>query len=552
MTNSPIFQLCDDYINRWAVLDPVAATAEGITGAYAPATDFSPDGHESRADLIRETLHALAGLDARDENDRRAADHLRERLEVTLALHDNGEPFREVAAPFGMINFLRDSVDLLPRSNDDEWRDVAARLAAIPGMLSGWRTSLTLGMQRRVVAARRQALELSDQAVRYGTAGTHAALIGAYGDGPVARDLAAGVAAAHEAYLETGRWLRGEYAPNATERDAAGEERYALGARYNLGDDVDLRDAYAWGWEELRRIEREMEAEADRIKPGATVSEAIALLEDTEFLTSSEAYLAWLRDRHDEALERLHGVHFDIAEPLRQVEVVLVPGEAGAPYYTPPSEDLLRPGRTWWPAGQRERYATWSELTTVAHEGVPGHHLQLGATKVAGDSLSRFGKVSWVSGHGEGWALYAERLADELGWFEERGTRLGMLCGSALRAARVVIDIGVHLGLPLPPEEAERHGPAWTFEVAKDVLYNRGRCEPHNVHPETVRYFGWPGQAISYKLGERAWLAARAEAAARPGFDLKQWHSQALALGPVGLSSLTAALRRITPNGHSA
>jgi uncharacterized protein (DUF885 family) len=114
-----------------------------------------------------------------------------------------------------------------------------------------------------------------------------------------------------------------------------------------------------------------------------------------------------------------------------------------------------------------------------------------------------------------------------------------MLAASALRAARVVIDIGVHLDLPLPD------GSRWTFDKACQVLRERGRAEPGRVHAEVVRYFGWPAQAIAYKLGERAWLAARAEAARRPGFDLKRWHTAALSLGPVGLDSLAAELRAI-------
>jgi uncharacterized protein (DUF885 family) len=114
-----------------------------------------------------------------------------------------------------------------------------------------------------------------------------------------------------------------------------------------------------------------------------------------------------------------------------------------------------------------------------------------------------------------------------------------MLTGSSLRAARVVLDIGVHLDLPMPD------GSRWTFATACDFLRDRGRAEPHRVHAEVVRYFGWPAQAISYKLGERAWLAARAEARRRPGFDLKRWHTAALELGPVGLDQLTVALRGV-------
>jgi uncharacterized protein (DUF885 family) len=328
-----------------------------------------------------------------------------------------------------------------------------------------------------------------------------------------------------------------------------GAERYRVYGRLFLGTEIDPVEAYAWGWDELRRIEAEMDAEADRVRSGAGVDEALAVLNDTEYVVGADAYRGWLQEQHDRAIDALHGKHFDIAEPLRTVEVVLATSSgSGAAYYTPPSEDMSRPGRTWWPLGGREQFTTWDDLTTVFHEGVPGHHLQLGQARVSAGRLSRFSRTAGVSGHGEGWALYAERLADELGWFTSPGDRLGMLMGSALRATRVVLDIGVHLDLPLPPAEAERHGPRWTFEVATEVLAQRGRAAEHQVHPEVVRYFGWPAQAISYKLGERAWVAARAEAQQRAGtaFDLKRWHTAALSLGPVGLDGLAAALRRLS------
>ena len=536
---TPVFGLCDDYVTRWAALDPVAAEMNGITAAFSAGTDYGPDGVAARADLIAGTLAALQPMSISSDTDRLAASFLRERLEAQLAWHQMNEPLRMLSAPIGLISSVRDSVELLPRDSEEAWRNIAARLAAIPAMFASWRASLDAGLARGLPAARRQAVESAITADR--CAGVHDALVAAYGDGPLAAELEEATARAYQGYAELARYLREDYAPAATEVDGVGAERYAVAARLNLGADIDLKEAYEWGWAELRRIEAEMIAEANTISPGASVAEASAILNDSAYVVGDDAYLAWLQDRHDRAIEQLDGVHFDIASPLRRIEVVLARGStSGAAYYTPPSEDLTRPGRTWWPLGGRDpegRFHTWSELSTVFHEGVPGHHLQVGAAQTAGDRLSRFARTNFVSGHGEGWALYAERLADELGWFTEPGTRLGMLGGSALRAARVVIDIGVHLDLPLPD------GSRWTFEKASEVLRTSGRGEPHRIHAEVVRYFGWPGQAISYKLGERGWLAARDEAMRRPGFDLKRWHTAALSLGPIGLADLAAALR---------
>jgi uncharacterized protein (DUF885 family) len=538
---TPVFRLCDEYVTRWAELDPLAAEENGLTGSFRAATDYGPDGHAARAQLMASTLTALGSLEVTSQADRLAAAFLAERLEAELAWHRTGEPLRELSTPFGRVMMVRDSVDLLPHDGEDAWGNIAARLRAIPQMLASWRSSLQAGLGQGLVAARRQAAEAAAQADRFAT-GTHDALLASYGGGPLAAELAAAAAQAYQGYREIAGYLRSDYLPRAAERDAVGAERYAVWARLSLGADIDLAEAYDWGWAELARIEAEMAAEADTVRRGASVDEALAILDESQYVTGADAYLAWLTERHHRAIAQLDGTVFDIPPALRAIEVVLAPGaSSGAAYYTPPSEDLTRPGRTWWPPGDRARFEVWSELSTVFHEGVPGHHLQAGAAKVAGDALSRFAKCTFVSGHGEGWALYAERLADELGWFTEPGTRLGMLTGSAVRAARVVIDIGVHLDLPLPD------GSRWTFERASQVLRDRGRAHPHQVHPEIVRYFGWPAQAISYKLGERGWLAARQQAAARPGFDLKRWHTAALSLGPIGLDGLTEALAQIQP-----
>jgi uncharacterized protein (DUF885 family) len=163
-----VFRLCDDYVTRSAALDPVSAGMRGLSTEYGAATDFGPDGNAAREELIASTLAALAAAEASSagvsaaeassDGDRLAAAFLRERLEAELAWHRAGEPLRQLRAPFGLINMVRDSVDLLPRGGDADWRGIAARLAAIPAMFDGWRASLEAGLARGLAAARRQAV----------------------------------------------------------------------------------------------------------------------------------------------------------------------------------------------------------------------------------------------------------------------------------------------------------------------------------------------------------------------------------------------------------
>jgi len=224
-----VFRLCDDYITRWAALDPVAAGMVGLSEAFGAATDYGPDGYAAREELIAATLAALGAAPVTSATDRLAASFLRERLEAQLAWHRAGEPLRALRTPIGQLSTIRDSVDLLPRDGDESWRNIAARLAAFPAMFAGWRASLNAGLDHGLTAARRQAVEAAAAADRY--AGTHDALVAAYGDGPLSGELAAAAEQAHGAYRGMARYLREDYAPRAAERDAVGAERYAGGGQ---------------------------------------------------------------------------------------------------------------------------------------------------------------------------------------------------------------------------------------------------------------------------------------------------------------------------------
>jgi uncharacterized protein (DUF885 family) len=220
---SPVFRLCDEYLTRWAALDPVAAGTRGLSGSFGAVTDYGPDGYAARAELISRTLAALSvlsdtglavtGLAVTGHADRLAAAGLRERLEAQAAWHAAGEPLRELRTPIGRVSSIRDSVDLLPRGGEAAWRDIASRLAGIPVMFATWQASLNEGLRQGLPAARRQALGAAAQAEQYAAIGTHDTLIASYGAGPLAGELAAAAQTAYEGYAELARYLREEYAP---------------------------------------------------------------------------------------------------------------------------------------------------------------------------------------------------------------------------------------------------------------------------------------------------------------------------------------------------
>ena len=371
------------------------------------------------------------------------------------------------------------------------------------------------------------------------------------------RALAEAVDSANAAYGTFADHLLGEYLAVADPTDASGPERYGVGVRAMLGASLDPAEMYAWAWDEYRTLREEILRTCAEIVPGATFREVCDLLDrdPARAVEGEDAYQAWLQEMTDSALARA-SAHFDIPERMNRCEARIPPaGSAAAAYYTGPSEDFSRPGRTWYPALGRTMFPMWGDVTTCYHESVPGHHLQIAYAKLQGERLSRFQRGSFVSGHGEGWALYAERLCDELGWFDVPDHRLGFLCGQQLRAVRVIIDIGMHLGMRIPEgttlsDGTPFHGgEVWTADLALDFAVAEAGRTTEFMRSEVDRYLGWPAQAISYKIGEREWLAAREDARTRLGdrFDLRAFHTFALALGPVGLAQLREELARFEP-----
>jgi uncharacterized protein (DUF885 family) len=550
---STVRDLANRYVDESAVLDPIAATSRGVTGHDAEMTDYSPEGHAARTALDRKTLAQLSSMQLQAGPDRLAAEVMRERLQVAIDQDEAGERLRDLRIIGSPFQSIRQCFDLMSTSSEADWEVLATRMERVPQALAGFESALRAGQSRGVVAARRQALVCAAQGATWSgqkKAPPFFATLAAKYDDSGARDaslgrrLATAAVRAAEAYAGATRFLLETYAPGAAERDAVGPERYQLWARAFLGTVIDLDETYRWGWDELHRIEDRMASVAGRILPGESLAAVVQLLETdpARSIEGVDAFRDWLQELMDRTIAELDGTHFDIAEPVKRVEAMIAPpGGAAAMYYTRPSEDFKRPGRTWYPTLGRTRFPLWGEVSTAYHEGVPGHHLQLAQLTHMAGSLNRFQRVAaFVPGYSEGWALYAERLMGELGYLENPAYELGMLRAQAFRAMRVIVDIGVHVGLTVPSTEAYHPAETWSPDLMLPFAIEHGYEPEDFLRSEVDRYLGWPGQAICYKVGERAWLAVRERARERAGaeFNLKAFHNRALNLGPMGLAQL--------------
>ena len=550
--------VADRYVARLAELSPEFAVYNGLPGRRGELDDYSPEGLTALSDLARSTLHELDSAVPADDVDRVTVAAMRERLGTSLDLAEAGENLRNLNNIESPVQGLRDLFDNLPTGTREDWEDFASALRAVPRALGQYAESLRLARSRGDVAARRQVEAALSQARDQAGERTssYTALIdrAATADGapvpePLAEELRDAAATAREGYARIADVLTGEILPEAGAVDAVGRERYERFSREFLGAVVDLDETYEWGRERLAAIDAEQRAIAERLYgPGTGVREAMDRLnaDPARTVHGTAALRDWMQQTSDRAMAALDGVHFDIPAPLRTLECRIAPSATGGIYYTGPSDDFSRPGRMWWsvPAGT-EDFATWQERTTVFHEGVPGHHLQVGMqTHLRGELNSWRRLACWVSGHGEGWALYAERLMADLGFQDDPGDRFGMLDSQRLRAARVVLDIGVHLGKERPPELAGLPGVgegAWDAGSAWAFLRHNVAMEESFLRFELDRYLGLPGQAPSYAVGQRLWEEARDRALAG-GTGLKDFHTRALRLGSVGLDVLRQAL----------
>jgi uncharacterized protein (DUF885 family) len=549
-TETAIDLLANELVIDMASRYPSFATDIGYPGGEGDMDDHSPEALAKEQLAIKEVLAKLAALEPQDQIDEVTKDAMTASLTQEIQSYDSGLHFRNLNNIASPAQGVRDIFDNSPTATIKDWENLASRMRKVEVSLSGYIETLRIGLIAGDAPAKRQVEAVIDQ-VRQITAtdgffrefAKDAKAQKGELTEELMKDLAEAAEAATHGYAKFGSFLEQELLPGATVEDAIGRERYELLSMRFLGTKVDLDEAYEWGKEELARVVAEQALVAEQILPGASVEEAITYLENdpSTKLHGTKALQEWMQQLSDAAVVALSGTHFEIAEPIKKLECMIAPTKHGGIYYTGPSDDFSRPGRMWWsvPVGVTE-FDTWRETTTVYHEGVPGHHLQVAQATYVKETLNAWRRLaSWTSGHGEGWALYAERLMDELGYLDNPADRLGMLDGQRMRAARVVLDIGVHLGKP----RLDGSG-TWDFDYALEFMGKNVNMSKEFVKFEVTRYFGWPGQAPSYKIGQRIWEQVRDDYAIKKGddFDIKLFHKTALNLGGLGLSTLQKAM----------
>jgi uncharacterized protein (DUF885 family) len=541
---SVIAKVSEDYVTESAKLSPITSTNLGIKGLDDQLDDFSLEHAEKGAQLLRDAIAKITAATPLNEFDRIAKDVALERMRSSLDLHDSREAFVLWGVLWSPVSGIRQVFEMMDTSDPDHIKNLTARLAAVSKSFDSWSGALLDVAKEGKVTSKRQVLGVANQLETFAK-GAFTEIAKRFDPEGKNTDLMAAARSADDACAHLALWMHDTYAPISNEEDPVGADRYRTWSRHFTGASLDLEATYQWGKEELDRINERMWSAAAKLYPDAkTLREVADRLEDDPryVVHGGDALLKRLREFVDRAIERLDGKEFDIDPRIKFCDCKLAPaGSASAAYYIGPSEDFSRPGTTWFPTMGKEKFSFWHIASTWYHEAVPGHHLQVATSMVETDRLNRYQRnEAWTSGHGEGWALYAERLMDELGAFSDPGYEMGYLSSQALRAARVVVDIGMHLSLPGPD------GKPWDAESAFIVLRDRALLDEVSARSEVDRYLGLPGQAISYKVGERVWMRAREEAKQRLGdtFSLKAFHRFALALGPMGLDPFENELRK--------
>jgi uncharacterized protein (DUF885 family) len=544
---SPVDQLADQFWDDILELNPTTATVYGDERFNDRLEDPSPAGRAKARDLMVRTKAAAEAIssDGLSVEDRITRDMLIVIADQAIEQHDQGVHRLAVVDQIGGPQTLLPQVcQFQPADTPERFEKFIARLESYRDFMAANADILREGLDTGLVAPRIVAERTIAQLDRLMAIPLSEAIVPALAQvaseadrervRQVARDV---LYPADQAFLDV---LKGDYFQATREEPglwsaANGESLYRTQIRSWTTLDLDPREVHEIGMEELRLVDagrRRIASAAGAASP----KEYRQRLSDDPANTpgSKEELLARAREDIDRAMLAAPRFFGTLPKAGCEVKAVEEFKEKDAPfaYYFPPATDGSR-GGTYYANGYDLPSRKYTKLaTTTYHEAVPGHHFQI-ALEQENENLSTFRRLGAriVGGaYVEGWGLYSEKLADEMGLFRDDAERFGMLDAVAWRAARLVVDTGLH---------ALR----WTRQQSIDFLLETGLSET-DATIETDRYIAWPGQALTYMIGCREIEKLRRELTARDGsaFDLRGFHDQVLAHGSLPLATLTREL----------
>ena len=543
---SEIFKVLEEYTKESFEYDPIGATRAGKDEFNAIWNDYTYqeiDPFLKVAIRTQKKLNKLIPQDRHDEIARRVA-----LAEIDRYVSEKPDDLVRYYAYWGSsYNPLEDVAgifEFMPKKTPADISDIVARLDGIPKVTTEWMSSLKDVQKLGEVNARCR-VEWTVENIKNHADKTFAKLGETLDPKKENVKLQRAIKDAQLAFEVTAAWLENVYLKQCKDDFRLGERMYIKHVEWSTGLKVNPRDVYEFGLKEIERINKEMWVVAKEIAPKAKrlTDVASALDKNPRYTIHGRDELKkFFSDITEFAINELDGRYFTLAKQIRRCDVKLDDDTIDeSPYYWGPSENLKRAGFGVYPTLGKDSFIIWQDMSTWYHETVPGHHMQIGTSMVEKNKLTSYQRgEAWNSGYGEGWALYSERLMDELGYFSDPGYRMGYLMNQAMRAARLVVDVGLHLGY------RDEHGNVWNLKSAKKFMMDRALLSESYAESEIRRYVSWGGQAVSYKLGERVWLEAREEARERLGdkFSLLKFHMHALKLGPMGLDMLKEELAK--------
>jgi uncharacterized protein (DUF885 family) len=539
---SEIFKLSEEYFQKSLEHDVIASTYAKNHSQDDGWNDYSYHPVDSFSRTAKSYLKKIKNIEPIDYYDELAQEAII--LGIEEYLEDSQDPWLYTfwGSVFSEPENIYSVFEVMPKESRKDILNIINRLEAIPTALNQWVSSLKDVAELGHVNAKIRVGYTADvvENIANGKFVKFAEQIDEND-----KRLIKAAKEAEISFEQLAAWLRGTYMNIASDNFGVGEKRYINLVKSQSGKTINPREVYESGLKELDEINAQMWEIGKKINPKAKTLKDFAntLNNDPAYIIEgADNFKKFLEELIKMAILEMNGTYFVIPPALKKCLVEMDEDTIDeSPYYQGPSDDMTRPGKTSYPTLGRTKFTTWENYSTWFHESIPGHHMQIGTSTLNKDTLSVYQREEgWNSGYGEGWALYSERLMDELGYFSDPGYKMGYLLCQAMRAARLVVDIGLHLQYKDPD------GKIWTPEAAVKLMEERAMLDHRYAVSEVKRYISWAGQAITYKLGERVWLKAREDAKLRLGdkFDLKKFHMYALKLGPMGLDRLEEELSK--------